>query len=85
MFGIDALCGLKCRRYPRGLGRQCVQGLGAILAKKWGKPDDVPQLAVTGWQLTFGGLFLVPLLLVVEGLPDHVTGQNVLGLSLIHI
>lgn len=68
-----------------GLGASVCMGLGAILAKKWGKPDDVPQLAVTGWQLTFGGLFLVPLLLVMEGLPDHLTGQNVLGYAYLTI
>jgi len=68
-----------------GLGASVCMGLGAILAKKWGKPDDVPQLAVTGWQLTFGGLFLVPLLLVMEGLPDHLTGQNVLGYTYLTI
>ncbi|MEZ2121948.1 MULTISPECIES: EamA family transporter [unclassified Corynebacterium] len=53
-------------------------GTGLVLAKRWGRPEGVPQLAVTGWQLTFGGLALTPLLLF-EGLPDHLTGTNIAG------
>ncbi|MBV7293860.1 EamA family transporter [Corynebacterium sp. TAE3-ERU16] len=53
-------------------------GTGLVLAKRWGRPEGVPQLAVTGWQLTFGGLALMPLLLF-EGLPDHLTGTNIAG------
>ena len=59
-------------------------GSGLVLAKKWGKPDDVPQLAVTGWQLTVGGLFLVPFL-SIEGIPDHLTATNIAGYSYLTI
>src|SRR5699024_157742 len=55
-----------------GLGGSLCMAFGIILAKKFGTPDGVPGLAVTGWQLTIGGLFLVPFLLI-EGLPDHLT------------
>ena len=50
---------------------------GVVLTKKWGRP--VPLLAFTSWQLTAGGLLLVPVTLVVEGLPSELTGENVAG------
>jgi probable blue pigment (indigoidine) exporter len=48
-----------------------------VLAKRWGSPER--PLVVAGWQMTFGGLFLVPLTLAVEGLPTSLTAANVLG------
>lgn len=50
---------------------------GVILAKRWVSPASL--LATTGWQLTAGGLLLLPLALTVEGLPSTLTGENVLG------
>lgn len=51
---------------------------GTVLTKKWGQP--APPLATTAWQLIAGGLTLVVLLLVFEGLPAvPLTGTNVLG------
>jgi probable blue pigment (indigoidine) exporter len=47
------------------------------MTKKWGRP--VPLLAFTSWQLTAGGLVLLPVMLAVEGLPGHLTGRNVAG------
>lgn len=61
-----------------GLGGSLCMAFGIILAKKFGTPEGVPGLAVTGWQLTIGGLFLVPFLLI-EGLPDHLTATNIGG------
>jgi probable blue pigment (indigoidine) exporter len=37
-------------------------------------------VAFTGWTFLFGGLALLPITLVFEGLPDHVTARNVGGL-----
>ncbi|MQS10253.1 EamA family transporter, partial [Streptomyces alkaliphilus] len=51
---------------------------GIVLTKRWGRPDGVGVLPFTGWQLTVGGLVLLPLLLV-EGLPDRLTGANLGG------
>ncbi|MER6943951.1 EamA family transporter [Nonomuraea sp. NPDC000554] len=51
-----------------------------VLAKKWGRPE-APPLVQTGWQLTIGGLVLVPLTLALEGVPTSVSGTNLLGFA----
>jgi probable blue pigment (indigoidine) exporter len=48
-----------------------------VLAKRWGSPER--PLVMAGWQMTFGGLVLVPLTLAVEGLPASISPANVLG------
>ncbi|WP_131740825.1 EamA family transporter [Actinomadura roseirufa] len=48
-----------------------------VLAKKWGRHES--PLALTGWQLTAGGLAIAPLTLAVEGVPPAFTGENLLG------
>jgi probable blue pigment (indigoidine) exporter len=53
--------------------------LGAVLTKLWGRP--VSLVAFTGWQLTAGGLMLLPILLPVEGLPSHVSGAAIGGFA----
>lgn len=52
-------------------------GTGIVLTRRWGRP--VPLLAFTGWQLTAGGLAVLPLALAAEGLPSAVTPVNVGG------
>lgn len=52
---------------------------GVVLTKHWGRPVDL--MTFTGWQLTAGGLFLVPLLLMFEGLPPSITTSNVVGFA----
>lgn len=42
---------------------------GTVMTRKWGRPEGVGDLAFTGWQLTAGGLLLIPIALVGEGLP----------------
>ncbi len=59
------------------IGGALSMATGVVLTKKWGRP--VPLLAFTSWQLTAGGLLLVPVTLVVEGLPSELTGENVAG------
>ncbi|GAA2797902.1 MULTISPECIES: EamA family transporter [Kitasatospora] len=60
------------------LGGAVVMATGVVLAKRWTSP--APLLATTGWQLTAGGLLLVPVTLLVEGPPpSHLTGANLLG------
>ncbi|WP_369182136.1 EamA family transporter [Streptomyces sp. Y1] len=59
-------------------GGAVVMATGVVLSKRWTSP--APVLATTGWQLTAGGLMLVPVTLFVEGPPpSHLTGQNLLG------
>ncbi|MEV0331674.1 EamA family transporter [Nocardia sp. NPDC050717] len=56
-------------------------GTAIVLGKKWGPP--VPALTMAGWQLTLGGLMLLPLTLVVEGRPPTITATNLLGYAYI--
>lgn len=51
--------------------------VGSVLVQRWGRP--VGPLAFAGWQLTAGGLMLVPIALVGEGLPPALTAGNVAG------
>ncbi|KQM16192.1 ABC transporter permease [Plantibacter sp. Leaf171] len=67
--------------------------LGSVLSKRWGRPSTgrrlggrrtgsastASGLAVTAWQLVAGGLVLVPVLLVVEGLPADAPGPAAVG------
>lgn len=52
-------------------------GFGIVLAKRWGSPGS--PLMSAGWQMTLGGLLLAPFTLAFEGLPDTLTGSNLLG------
>ncbi|CAN7547490.1 EamA family transporter [Arthrobacter sp. LjRoot14] len=62
------------------LGGAASMALGIVLSKKWGQPDA--PLAVTSWQLVAGGIVLIPLLLLVEGLPDEgFSLENVAGFA----
>jgi probable blue pigment (indigoidine) exporter len=61
-----------------GLAGTTSMAFGVVLTKRWGRPD-ASLLTTTGWQLTAGGLILVPVVLSVEGLPSAVSGVNVAG------
>ncbi|MEU6863837.1 EamA family transporter [Streptomyces sp. NPDC046876] len=54
---------------------------GITLTKRWGRPEGVNLLTFTGWQLTAGGLVLLPFWLSLEDLPERVTGSNVFGFA----
>jgi probable blue pigment (indigoidine) exporter len=47
---------------------------GVVLTKRWGRPTRL--LTATGWQLTAGGLVLLPVALLVEGPPPALTAGN---------
>ncbi|WP_309113603.1 EamA family transporter [Saccharothrix sp.] len=59
------------------LGGAAVMAAGVVLSKRWPSPAPLP--ASTGWQLVWGGLLLVPVTLVVEGLPATITARNWAG------
>lgn len=61
------------------LGGVTATALGMILTKRWGRPSGVGPIAYAGWQLTAGGLFLLPLTLVFEGFPPALDGGAALG------
>ncbi|MGW4164279.1 EamA family transporter [Streptomyces sp. NPDC004788] len=52
---------------------------GTVFTKRWGRPEGVGALALTGWQLTAGGLFLLPIAFLVEGAPPALSGTNLAG------
>ncbi|MEU6659868.1 EamA family transporter [Streptomyces sp. NPDC046821] len=54
---------------------------GIVLTKLWGRPEGVGVLTFTGWQLTVGGLVLLPVTLIGEGLPSTLTGSNLAGFA----
>ena len=62
-----------------GLAGTASMAAGVVLTKRWGRP--VPVLAFTGWQLTAGGLLLLPLTLVAEGLPSGITAGQAGGFA----
>ncbi|MFE4698336.1 EamA family transporter [Streptomyces sp. NPDC056738] len=54
-----------------------VSSFGFILAKRWSAGVDV--LDSTAWQLTAGGLFLLPVAAVVEGTPPALSAPTALA------
>lgn len=52
---------------------------GTVMTKRWGRPEGVGPLAMTGWQLTAGGIVLLPLALGIEGMPPALTLTNIGG------
>ena len=53
--------------------------VGMTLTKVWGGPDGEGLLPFTGWQLTVGGLVVLPFTLLFECLPGSLTGGNLIG------
>lgn len=60
------------------LAGAATMGLGTVLAKRWQPP--VPLIIFTAWQLTIGGLMLLPIALVVEGSFTEFSRINLWGL-----
>lgn len=61
------------------VGGVTATGAGMILTKRWGRPVGVGPVAYAGWQLSAGGVLLLPLTLIVEGVPQTIDGSAVLG------
>lgn len=65
-------------------GGMAVMSLGTVLGRRWGTPDGFARkstalLALTGWQLTVGGLLLLPFMFAIEGAPPALTATNLAG------
>jgi probable blue pigment (indigoidine) exporter len=54
--------------------------VATVLTKRWGRPEGMSSIGVTGWTFLLAGLTLLPVTLLVEGLPDHLTARNIGGL-----
>ncbi|MFH8930600.1 EamA family transporter [Streptomyces pristinaespiralis] len=55
-----------------GLACAATMALGVTLTKRWGRPPGAGPTTLAGWQLTAGGLFLVPVTFLAEGAPPPV-------------
>jgi len=62
-----------------GIGAAASMATGVTLTKRWGRPENVGPMAFAGWQLSAGGLFLLPITLLIEGVPDTVTTMGIGG------
>jgi probable blue pigment (indigoidine) exporter len=61
-------------------GAAIMMGLATVLTKRWGVPPGMGSAGMTGWTFLLGGITLLPVTLIVEGLPDQLTGRNIGGL-----
>lgn len=61
-----------------GLGGAASMAAGTVLSRKWQPP--VPALGFTAWQLTAGGLLLLPAALLLEPPLPPLTSTNLAGL-----
>jgi probable blue pigment (indigoidine) exporter len=62
------------------LGAVSMMSLATVLTKRWGHPPGMNAIAFTSWTFLFGGLALLPVTLIIEGLPEQLTAENVGGL-----
>lgn len=62
-----------------GLGGAASMAAGTVLSRKWQPP--VSALGFTAWQLTAGGLILLPLALIAEPPLPPLTATNLAGLA----
>lgn len=62
-----------------GLGGAVSMGAGTVLTRKWQPP--VPLLTFTAWQLSAGGLLLMPLAVLLEPPLPALDVQNILGIG----
>ncbi|MFG3040296.1 EamA family transporter [Streptomyces sp. NPDC048330] len=62
-----------------GLLSSLSMSAGIVFTKRWGRPEGVGALALTGWQLTAGGLVILPLAFLIEGAPPALTGTHLAG------
>jgi probable blue pigment (indigoidine) exporter len=53
--------------------------LGLVLTRRWGRP--APALTTTAWQLTAGGLVLLPVALLAEGPPPALSPSALGGFA----
>lgn len=59
------------------LGAVGFSSFGFVLVKRWTPPTDL--LTFTSWQLVAGGLFLLPVALILEGAPPAMDARSIGG------
>ncbi|GAA1964270.1 EamA family transporter [Kitasatospora viridis] len=58
-----------------------LMAMGTVLTRRWGRPEGATMLDLTAWQLVVGGIFLVPVATISEGMPPAPTTDNVIGFA----
>jgi drug/metabolite transporter (DMT)-like permease len=53
--------------------------LGFVLTGRWG--NEIPGLTMASWQLTMGGLMLLPVAFIVDGPPPTLTPTSLVGFA----
>ncbi|MGW1097931.1 EamA family transporter [Streptomyces sp. NPDC002455] len=81
LLALTPRAGLDAVGVGAGLLGAVSMASGIVLTKRWGRPPGVGVLTFTGWQLSFGGILLLPVTLIGEGLPGTVDGRNVAGFA----
>ncbi|MER7051147.1 EamA family transporter [Streptomyces sp. NPDC000351] len=76
---LEAAGALDALGVAAALASTASMSAGTVLTKRWGRPDGVGPLALTGWQLTAGGLLIAPLALLAEGAPPALDAPAVGG------
>lgn len=61
-----------------GIGGAACMAMGIVLTRRWGAAAQVRPMSFAAWQLTAGGVLLLPALLI-EGVPKGIDGDAVLG------
>jgi probable blue pigment (indigoidine) exporter len=61
-------------------GAAIMFSVATVLTKRWGEPEGMTAIGVTGWIFLLAGLTLLPVTLLIEGLPDYLTARNIGGL-----
>jgi probable blue pigment (indigoidine) exporter len=61
-------------------GAMIMFSVATVLTKRWGRPEGMTSVGVTGWTFLFAGLTLLPITLIIEGLSRDLTARNVAGL-----
>lgn len=62
-----------------GIGGAVSMAIAVVLTKRWGIPKEAGPAALVGWQLTAGGILLIPLAFAAEGGIPALTGTNLMG------
>src|SRR3954451_3167340 len=57
--------------------------MGVVLTKRLPSPTN--HLAATGWQMLIAAGLLLPLMVVIEGVPSHITLSNVAGFAYLSV
>lgn len=61
------------------VGCVSMMAVATVLTKRWGHPPGMSVTGFTGWTFLLGGLALLPVTLLVEGLPSELTGRQIGG------